>query len=86
MVIGEADRRDRQLRHQAVADVDFVFPSQDQVQNIAADVGCRANVPSKSILDEHVSSAVNTLYMLRKMKSQISVAIQLTLAMEKKKC
>ena len=41
MVIGEADRRDRQLRHQTVADVDVVVPSQDQVQNIAADVGCR---------------------------------------------
>ena len=30
MVIGEADRRDRQLRHQTVADVDVVVPSQDQ--------------------------------------------------------
>ena len=57
MVVGEADRRDRQLRHQVVADVDVVIPSQDQVQNIAADVGCRADVLSKSILDEHVSSA-----------------------------
>jgi len=57
MVVGEADRRDRQLRHQAVADVDVVIPSQDQIQNIAADVGCRADVLSMSILDEHVSSA-----------------------------
>jgi len=32
-VVGEADRRDRQLRHQAVADVDVVIPSQDQVEN-----------------------------------------------------
>ena len=56
MVVGEADRRDRQLRHQVVADVDVVIPSQDQVQNIAADVGCRADVLSKSILDENVSS------------------------------
>ena len=57
MVVGEADRRDRQLRHQAVVDVDVVIPSQDQIENIAADVGCRADVLLKSILDEHVSSA-----------------------------
>lgn len=65
MVVGEADRRDRQLRHQAVADVDVVIPSQDQVENIAAGVGCRAHVLSKPILGEHVSSAAVQLSSVR---------------------
>jgi len=51
MVVGEADRRDGQLRHQSATDV--VVTRQDQVEDVAADVGWCGDVLSQSLLQEH---------------------------------
>ena len=56
MVVGEADRRDGQLRHQSAADV--VVTRQDQVEDVAADVGWCGDVLSQSVLQEHISSTM----------------------------